>query len=785
MDTKSKDSKKFSYLMALIWVMLASAAFLAFYPVLKEQASRYYTGQLKSDQILWQMYQGNLVLYKSMLERTGQENVSYADLYLNFQEEEITLDEIVDKGGSVEEEWTSGSLRSLLEEQMNSLLGGWKEEMWDTLAQSMDYCVIDHKSGEIMKNTSRAIEGLESKSGDPGYSYYVMMDYDGNGNLAGVSVRDENPDELLKNTQRVMSAEGLEQNLNGRIGYTINYRREFYFDNLSGQDQEVLQDQEDGSETSSFYKKLSFSVDDGPKDMTFIYALTQQQKQNMFALWKSGSTNGNYRWEITTAYYEAGAGGIYAVILLVLFVLALLMTRTRRYCLHRLAGFHWYLEITLCCMVCAMGVFMEWAVRLVCNTNNGVFEDFYQRYFMAMPAESYPVITIGVNLLVLGLQFGAWYCLATTLGEVFEIGMIGYLKERSLLVRAWERFVLWLQRRIKRFKEEVLHVDLGGEAEKTIRKLLFINFIILALACTMWMFGYMAIIVYTIALYFLLKKYIHNIQEQYRQLFIATRSIADGNLQTEFSDDWGVFESYKQELAKIQDGFKAAVDKEVKSQRMKTELITNVSHDLKTPLTAITTYIELLEDENISVQQRKEYLGVLKKKSERLKFLIEDLFEVSKASSGNITFHPVDVDICNLLRQVYLEYEDRVEEAELIFRFRLPEEKVILKLDSQKTYRVFENLYINIIKYAMPHTRVYVNAQKTETGISIEMKNMSATELDIAPQELTERFVRGDSSRNTEGSGLGLAIARSFVELQGGKLCVEIDGDLFKVKVEW
>lgn len=218
---------------------------------------------------------------------------------------------------------------------------------------------------------------------------------------------------------------------------------------------------------------------------------------------------------------------------------------------------------------------------------------------------------------------------------------------------------------------------------------------------------------------------------------------------------------------------------------MKTELITNVSHDLKTPLTAITTYIELLEGESVTPREREEYLCVLKKKSERLKFLIEDLFEVSKANTGNIKLNLVEMDICSLLRQVYLEYEDRVEEAELIFRFRMPEEKVILRLDSQKTYRVFENLYTNIIKYAMPHTRVYVNAEKTEKGIRIEMKNMAATELNIPPEELTERFVRGDSSRNTEGSGLGLAIARSFVELQGGTLKIEIDGDLFKVIINW
>lgn len=290
---------------------------------------------------------------------------------------------------------------------------------------------------------------------------------------------------------------------------------------------------------------------------------------------------------------------------------------------------------------------------------------------------------------------------------------------------------------------------------------------------------------YSVILYIMLKKYVEKIQEQYRKLLEATGSIADGNLQTKLEDDWGVFESYKEELSEIQNGFRAAVDEEVKSQKMKTELITNVSHDLKTPLTAITTYIELLEAENISDDQRKEYLGVLKKKAERLKYLIEDLFEVSKASSGNIVLNPVDVDICNLIRQVYLEYEDRVEEAGLIFRFRLPEEKVILQLDSQMTYRVFENLYTNIIKYAMPHTRVYVNADRTEKGINIELKNMSAVELNVPPESLTERFVRGDSARNTEGSGLGLAIATSFVELQRGKLKVEIDGDLFKVKICW
>ena len=156
-------------------------------------------------------------------------------------------------------------------------------------------------------------------------------------------------------------------------------------------------------------------------------------------------------------------------------------------------------------------------------------------------------------------------------------------------------------------------------------------------------------------------------------------------------------------------------------------------------------------------------------------------FERNKDWYAERIQHDQNPALCNLLRQVYLEYEDRVEEANLIFRFRMPQEKLILKLDSQKTYRVFENLYINIIKYAMTGSRVYVNLEQEEKEVRIELKNMSATELHVEPDELTERFVRGDSARNTEGSGLGLAIAKSFVQVQGGRMEVSVDGDLFKV----
>lgn len=768
MDTKSKSSKKFSFLMAGSMIALSIIVFIAFYPVLKKQAMNHYTGELRSDDLLKQFYQGNLVLYKSMLDKTQQKEVTYPELYLVIEEKELLPEELEDIQ-NFETERTPKSLKSELVEEFTCYMEGLKNEIMDGVAKSVDYCVIDHSTGEIMKNTGRSIEWLykdkKNKDENIPYVYYAMMTYDSAGNLSNVSVRDENPDELLKCLQSVMSREWLKSEFNSYVGNRLYYQTVFNFD-----------DEEE---------QVSFHVTDKPKDITFIYALTSEQKDALCLSWGggTGTTMAGYQWE--SAYERAGTPRILESILVVLAIAALLLTRSKRYCLHQLKSVQLHLEISLFSLCCIFFGFYHIIVGLVCYTNNGVFAAIYSQYLEFLSPIFYPVLTGVINVVVLALYFGVWYYFVTTLGEVFNLGLKGFLKERSIIAK----FIYWFtdgcRKRKEHFQEEILHVDLGESAEKTIRKLVIINFIFLAAVCCMWMFGWMALMLYSIVLYFALKKYIQKIQEQYQKLFQATSSIAEGNLQTEFEEDWGIFESYKEELSQIQDGFKKAVDEEVKSQRMKTELLTNVSHDLKTPLTAITTYIELLESENITSQQREEYLSVLKKKSERLKHLIEDLFEVSKASSGNITFHPVDVDICHLMRQVYLEYEDRVEETGLIFRFQVPEEKVILQLDPQKTYRIFENLYTNILKYAMPNTRVYINAQKTESGISIELKNVSASELNIPAENLTERFVRGDSSRNTEGSGLGLAIATSFVELQGGRMKVEIDGDLFKVKIEW
>ena len=329
------------------------------------------------------------------------------------------------------------------------------------------------------------------------------------------------------------------------------------------------------------------------------------------------------------------------------------------------------------------------------------------------------------------------------------------------------------------------HFDVTKDAKKLILRIVLWNALILVIVCSLPLGGVTIAVIYSVVLYFVLRRYVSKLQKKYGLLLKATNEIAQGNLNVTIEEDLGVFEPFKPQIYRIEEGFRNAVAEEVKSQRMKSELITNVSHDLKTPLTAIITYVKLLQEPGVTEEQRKEYLETLDRKSLRLKALIEDLFEVSKANSQNITLDIRDVDIVSMVKQVEFEMEDKLADAGLDVRMSMPEEKVIVPLDSQKTFRIFENLFGNIAKYALPGTRVYVNGFTAKDEVTIILKNITAQELSVSGEELTERFVRGDASRNTEGSGLGLAIAKSFTEIQGGKFRIELDGDLFKVVLIW
>lgn len=771
MDIKSKSnnnlnkSNKLNVLIALVLVVAFALGFMGMYPFFASQAKGYDKGILASDRFLYDINRANFVLYKDMEETVQGKNLTYKDLYLTIEESpanDVNIDVFADFNGQ--------SFTEIAEENMEDILYEWKVYTMDGLAKEIDYCVIDHETGKVIKNTGNAVDmvGVD-ETVDAIYQDYVRISFDDAGMLESVSVKSIKPEDLIKSVQRVMKDNQLTRSFWQRSNYYGSY-----------EDESVYYIKDDG------YYKAKLHIESAPKGVTFCYALTSEQKEALTFYYNTSNMRATeYRWQEAYSYYLAGTGRWMMVMLGVLTVLTLLLTRWKRYTLHRSKFMKLHVEFSTAALIFWFAISTESGIGLVNYTNRGYFNDIFAKNLGGVSENLYPVITGAINVLFLSFLFGGWYYIITTFGELFDLGIKQFLRERSLIVKWCLGIHRFTKKQVRNFKDEVLHVDLGEKLNKTIFKLVAVNFIVLAAICIMWMFGWFALVIYSFLLYFGLKRYVAKIQEQYKKLLEATHSIADGNLHTEVTEDWGVFESYKKELLTIQSGFSKAVEEEVKSQRMKTELISNVSHDLKTPLTAITTYTELLKDENITSEQRKEYLDVLERKSLRLKTLIEDLFEVSKASSGNVTLNIVDVDICNLMRQVYLEYEDKVEEADLIFRFRMPEEKIILQLDSQKTYRVFENLYTNIIKYAMPHTRVYVDVEKTQNGVAIELKNMSKTELNIAPESLMERFVRGDSSRTDEGSGLGLAIARNFVNLQKGEMEIGIDGDLFKVTIEF
>lgn len=272
-----------------------------------------------------------------------------------------------------------------------------------------------------------------------------------------------------------------------------------------------------------------------------------------------------------------------------------------------------------------------------------------------------------------------------------------------------------------------------------------------------------------------------------KKLLKAGKEISQGNMDyhVDTGKMYGPLREHGEQLNRISEGMNKAVNARMKSEHFKTELITNVSHDIKTPLTSIINYVDLLEKEEIDNEKAKEYIQVLSRQSARLKKLIDDLIEASKASTGNLNVSLERCELGVLIDQCAGEYAEKLKAAGLELVVTKPEEPVTIMADGRHMWRVFDNLLNNVCKYAMAGTRVYINLDKEAGRATVTFRNISAQQLNISGEELMERFVRGDSSRNTEGSGLGLSIARSLVQLQKGELELTVDGDLFKVTLKF
>lgn len=621
-------------------------------------------------------------------------------------------------------------------------------EEFSLLRKYMDYEVFDPEGDAMLGTNTEAVLKKLNEEKNTEYAYRASLTFQSDGGLSAAQVNGENLDEK---EQYKLEQDLLEKYANDtdRIELTTPY------------------------------------------DVKIVYGITQKNLQNYI------EENQKERLQELAAYSMMDSS-LYQWLVLAMVMItalaALFIPCRKSFEMGEQKIFHAPFEVVFI-GVCTLGASLYLPTRVAWQAVSGNEIQIVGN----SASKANTVVTMLLSGLVWFVFFAAVYWAVTCLRAVFTMKR-AYWRERTLCGRV----ICWMKggdksygqkikygireiwRHVKSFcgklYDSLLHFNFRDRTNKAILKIIIINFVVLMVICVFWFYGLAALIIYSVVLFLFLRKYFNDIQAKYEILLKSTNQLASGNLDTPLEGDVGIFNPIQDELKKIQTGFKSAVDEEVKSERMKTELITNVSHDLKTPLTAIITYTDLLKNEK-DEGKRKEYVDILERKSLRLKVLIEDLFEISKASSHNVTMNYMKVDIVDLLKQVGLENDSKIKAANLEFRWNLPDDKIVLWLDSQKTYRIFENLIVNITKYSLPHTRVYVDMTENENEVRIFMKNISAAELNFNTDEITDRFVRGDVSRNTEGSGLGLAIVKSFTELQHGKLKISTEADLFKAEI--
>ncbi len=413
-----------------------------------------------------------------------------------------------------------------------------------------------------------------------------------------------------------------------------------------------------------------------------------------------------------------------------------------------------------------------------------------------IPFDLFTVLIIGAETMVFGGIFGPGWdfdALGVTAVALLGVlaGLIFLLWCMSFAVRVkcgtvWKNNVIsglwrWLVRTCKTLAGLLLRglkaLPMMGRWAAILAGLMFVEFLLTAIADggSAWPLFFLHLLVLCPAALYVIW--------QLRRLRLATHQIAQGDLDTTV-DTKGMFlelKEHAEDLNAIRDGVSAAVEERLKSERFRTELITNVSHDIKTPLTSIVSYVDLLEKEELGNETAKGYVEVLARQSARLKKLIEDLVDASKASTGNLTVNWERLELGVLLDQAAGEYAERMEKAGLELVSGKPDHAVAVMGDGRHMWRIFDNLMGNIVKYAQPGTRVYVDLTDQNGRAEIRFRNISRERLNVSGEELAERFVRGDASRSTEGSGLGLSIAMSLARLQKGDMQITVDGDLFKV----
>lgn len=750
MAIKLKNNHKTKLIIGAWAVLFVSVLNLIFIPLIQGRAETLLeqetennsqnTNVSMNENGVQDLYRGLYVLYLEANQEQSTDRIDAASLLLDtdrFSEQWLSGQ------GETAEEAKNEIDKAEASQAFNDAISEWKQQFYESYPY-VDACYELLPDGAVSSNTDRPLKSLLNGA-EPDkktleelqrqYAVYMVISFDEKG---------------------IMSIENV------------------YGKNMSGDAIIKAVQLERGTQESILTNEIPYEVGK-ITSFTVAYGISTDNEERFLNLSEDGGPV-SYQKTLET-YEDAGADILFGASLVLLVLTVILITEGRFW--KEKTDFsrpekYYVAELAAIGVIVTFGLIENWIGFISEEQAIRAYQELLSGTIVG-----YDLLIVLRLLLFLILVYGIWFLSVYFIRPVVALGVSSYIKEYSLIYQMFP----WLKKKWKEFYEEISHVDFKEKSTKTMIKVVVLNFAVILLISCLWFFGIWVAIIYSLVLFYSLNRYYDTVRANYNTMLKAVSQIAEGNLDAEITEDMGVFEPFKEELVKVQDGFKNAVEQETKSQRMKTELITNVSHDLKTPLTAITTYVELLKKEDITEEERRSYIDTLEKKSLRLKVLIEDLFEVSKATSNNIVLHPMDVDVVNLMKQVSVEHTSQYEELGLDLRFHVPEEKVVLQLDNQKTYRIFENLFVNIQKYAMPNSRVYVDVSVEGDMVRIVLKNMSKNPIDFSADEITERFVRGDASRNTEGSGLGLAIAKSFTEAQKGDFKVDVDGDLFKVTI--
>ena len=730
MDTKLKDSSKSLKLniIAILILVVTSFGIISLYPQIKWLGKADMPSPYENNQILERINQTSYALYKDILEKQNGTELTYEEVYVKSNND-------------------LGSYYAL-KNQLDNTLEQW-DEYFGTSLKNLDYFAYGDNIATGKSNTgnklSEVLNILDNKQLNDTYNFYMVIHYDENGNVEVNNIHGAD-EYTIKNTIS-------EFNFKRSFDYNLVEENEVKFNSI--------------------------------KNATFIYAIPNELKyeDNISVL-------------VDDSKDKVSNDTVIEFILVVGVILGILSLLIPYNLGKEVVGIKHIVkipfEINWLILILGLLSLGQFSIEIVSRTLNNRNIIHLAGNSINNQLDKFTTSMLNFILWVVIIYF--IFETVMLIKHIFKTNMITYLKDNLLTIKIL-KVLKKLLININKIIDGVSNIDLVDKSNKFIIKIVAIDAAAILAFFILWLFGtfitwsfifsaFWGLILaftYCTIMFNLLKKYLIDIKNKFEVLLNVTNKIAEGNLDVAINDDLGLFNPFKDQVVKIQEGFKKAVNEEVKSQRMKTELISNVSHDLKTPLTSIITYVDLLKGENITVEERKSYIETLDKKSQRLKFLIEDLFEVSRATSGNINLNLVNVDIIELMRQTEIELEDKIKNTNLKIRNNFPGDKIILNLDSQKTFRIFENLLNNVVKYAMKGSRVYVDIIDNADKVEINIKNMSAEEITFNAFDIVERFERGDKSRNTEGSGLGLAIAKSFVEVQGGNFSIEVDGDLFKV----